>query len=67
MKHAPRSLGFAIAAMVALLWGHNQALASFDSYAGIAVPLPETQISLTDDSQLACHARASAETTAELF
>jgi hypothetical protein len=67
MKHALRSLGFAIATMVVLLWGHNPASASFDSYAGIAVPLPETQISLTDDSQLACHALAPAETTAEFF
>ncbi len=58
----PRFLSLLAASLAILLLGHNTASASY----AVTAPAFETQISLTDDSQLACHA-FSPETTAEFF
>jgi hypothetical protein len=54
MKRTQRLLGFAIALTTVLLSGHNPASAALDLYSGIQAPVPETQISYTDDNDLAC-------------
>ena len=61
-QHSPRFLALFAASLAILLLGHNVASASY----AVAAPTFETQISLTDDSQLACHA-FSPEITTELF